>query len=138
MKEEDNVLRILTETQEAFNKGDGARIKQLSDQTIHTATITQDGDNVIVAVLVYSLSKILEREKYREMEGWNAFYKTLSKDLSLAIKSLKENNIEKFRNAIGGIRNSLNQIDGDLGLYIKDVFYKAGINKAFKLYEHGL
>ena len=38
----------------------------------------------------------------------------------------------------GRIRNSLNKIDGDLVRYIKDVFKKAEINKAFKLYEHGL
>ena len=39
---------------------------------------------------------------------------------------------------MGRIRNSLNKIEGDLGRYIKDVFKKAEINKAFKLYEHGL
>jgi len=39
---------------------------------------------------------------------------------------------------LGEIRNSLNKIDGDLGVYIKDIFRKAEINKAFRIYEHGL
>ena len=39
---------------------------------------------------------------------------------------------------MGRIRNSLNLISGDLSRYIRDVFNKAEINKAFKLYEHGL
>ncbi len=39
---------------------------------------------------------------------------------------------------MGKIRNSLNKIEGDLGRYVKDVFRKAEINKAFKLYEHGI
>jgi len=138
MKEAENVLRILAETQEAFNTGNVAQMKQLSNQTIHTAAISQDGDNVITAVLIYALSKILEREKYREMEGWDIFYKALIKNLDIMIKSLKAKDIDKFRDAVGAIRQSLNRIDKNLGLYIKDVFYKAKINKAFKLYEHGL
>tara|TARA_Y100000310_G_scaffold344950_1_gene460716 strand:- start:2576 stop:3136 length:561 start_codon:yes stop_codon:yes gene_type:complete len=138
MKEVGNVLRILKETQGAFDTGDIVKVKQLSNQTVHTAAITQDGDNVVVAVLVYALSKILEREHYREMEGWDIFYKALIKNLNLATKSLEKKDIEKFRDAIGAIRNSLNKIDKNLGQYIKDVFYKAEINKAFKLYEHGL
>ena len=39
---------------------------------------------------------------------------------------------------LGRIRNSLNKFDGYLGEYIKDVFKKAEVNKAFKMYEHGL
>jgi len=35
-------------------------------------------------------------------------------------------------------RNSINFISGNLSNYIKDIFEKARINKAFKLYEHGL
>tara|TARA_Y100000310_G_scaffold23285_1_gene22239 strand:- start:2 stop:562 length:561 start_codon:yes stop_codon:yes gene_type:complete len=138
MKEAENVLRILNETMEAFNTGSVSKIKHLSDQTTHTATISQDADNVMVAVLVYALSKILERERYREMEGWDIFYKALVNNMVLAIKSLKANDLEKFRDSIGAIRQSLNKIDKNLGQYIKDVFYKAEINKAFKLYEHGL
>jgi len=138
MKEVDNVLRIFKETKEAFDTGNIVKMKHLSDQTIHTAAITQDGDNVIVAVLVYTISKVLEREHYRGMEGWGAFYKNLIRNLDVSIKSLEKKDIEKFRDAIGGIRNFLNEMDEDLGIYIKDVFYKAGVNKAFKLYEHGL
>ena len=39
---------------------------------------------------------------------------------------------------MGKIRNSINEIEGDLSVYLRDILYKAGINKAFKLYEHGL
>ncbi|MAH51131.1 hypothetical protein CMI37_35265 [Candidatus Pacearchaeota archaeon] len=138
MKEVEHILRILKETREAFDTGDVVRVKHLSNQTIHTAAISQDGDNVVVAVLVYALGKVLERERYREMAGWDVFYKTLIKNFDIAIKSLEKNDIEKFREAVGAIRNCLNEIDEDLGLYIQDVFRKAEINKAFKLYEHGL
>ncbi len=138
MKEIDNVLRILQDTKRAVGEGDIHEMKRLSGQTIHTATISQDGDNIVVAVLVYALSKLFEREHYRTMEGWKEFHVIFAKNLDIAIDSLDKEDIASFRVAIGKIRNSLNTLSGDLKNYTKDVFYKAEVNKAFKLYEHGL
>ena len=138
MKEVANILRILQETRAAIEVEDSFKIKKLSDQTIHTATISQDSDNIIAAVLVYSIAKIVEREHYRKMPGWEKFQEVLLKNLDLAISSLEKNDIEKFRHYVGQIRHSLNKIDENLAVYIKQVFQKAQINKAFKIYEHGL
>ena len=138
MQEVDNIIRILKETRQAINDSDSYKIKQLSNQTVHTSTITQDPDNIIVAVVVYVIGKILERENYKELEGWKEFYESLMKNLDSAIQNLEKNNIEAARTNIGKIRNSANKIEGSLKEYVKDIFYKAEINKAFKMYEHGL
>ena len=63
MKERDNILRILIETRRAIENDDPATIKELSNQTIHTASTSQDPDNIAVAVIVYSISKIIERKE---------------------------------------------------------------------------
>lgn len=138
MQEKENILRILKETIIALKKTNSPKLKSLSDQTNHTVTVYQDADNIVVAVLVYSLSKIVERENYRNMEGWKFFSENIIKYLNLGIKSLENNDLEGFRNNLGELRNSINKMEGDLKNYISDVFYKAGINKAFKFYEHGL
>jgi len=138
MKEVDNVLRIFEETRVALDKHDAYEIKKLSNQTIHTAATSQDPDNIIVAVLIYSIGKIIERDNYKSMEGWDVFYKNLIKEIDNAIKYLEANDLEKFRDCLGRIRNSINRIDSNLRVYIQDVLRKAEINKAFKLYEHGL
>jgi len=138
MKEENNVLRILKEARKAISEDDASTIKKLSDQTIHTATISQDSDNIIIAVLVYSLAKIVEREHYREMPGWNKFYSEFLKNWDLAISHLEKKELEEYRDDVGKIRNAMNKISSNLGEYISDVFRKAKINKAFKIYEHGL
>lgn len=138
MEEVDNVLRILRETQKLVRDDRPDELKGLSNQTIHTAAISQDPDNIVLAVLVYSLSKVFERGNYRGMEGWNKFYSSLIKNLEEAIKSLANNDVEKCRDFLGKIRDSINRIEGSLSIYIQDVFKKAQINKAFKLYEHGL
>jgi len=72
------------------------------------------------------------------MDGWAEFYEVVMTNLDLAIKSLEKNDIKNARIYLGQIRNSLNKVSDDLSRYIKDVFAKAEINKAFKLYEHGL
>ncbi len=138
MQEVDNVLRILEETKQAIQENDPYKIKRLSGQTIHTATTSQDADNIIVAVLVYAIAKMIERENYKKMTGWNEFYKNLLINLDYVIKSLQQNKIQGFRIGFGKIRNSINKISGDLRNYMQDVFRKAEINKAFRLYEQGL
>ena len=138
MKEVGNILRILRETKKFIEEDNPREIKVLSNQTIHSATVSQDADNIVVAVLVYSLSKIFERNHYRDMEGWQEFYDAMIKNLTLAVRALEKDDVEKTRVYLGKIRNSLNKISGNLGRYVKDIFRKAEINKAFKLYEHGL
>jgi hypothetical protein len=138
MKEAKNVLRILKETKNLIQSGNTYELKKLSNQTIHTAAVSQDPDNIVVAVLVYSIGKVIERDHYRNLEGWSEFETAVQKNLDLAIDSLGKNDLEKTRTALGRIRNSLNKIEGNLGDYIEDIFRKAEINKAFKLYEHGL
>ena len=138
MKEVDNVLRILRDAKRFVEEDRASELKSLSNQTVHSATISQDADDVIVAVLIYSLGKVMERAHYRNMEGWDEFYNAVVKNLGFAVVKLGKDDVSGARRNLGVIRNSLNKITGDLGRYIKDVFRKAEINKAFKLYEHGL
>jgi len=138
MKEGKNLLRIFEETKEAIKKEDTIKLKELSNQTIHTASITQDPDNIATAVIVYSLSKIIERKKYRECPGWANFYKALISAIDNSVIALKKNDEKKFKENLELIRKALNKLSGKLSLYIKDVFRKASINKASRIYEHGI
>lgn len=138
MKEIDNVLRIFKEVREAIEHDNTNKIKQLSNQTIHTATIAQDPENITVAVLIYSIGKILERDHYRGLPGFKEFYASLKKRIDEAIKALENQDIKKFRLQERRIRTDIEKIDSNLSRYIKDVFEKASINKASKIYEHGL
>ena len=138
MKEVDNILKILREAKQFIEEDKANELKSLSNRTVYAAAVSQDADNIVVAVLVYSLGKVMERAHYREMEGWSIFYEAIVKNLGEAIGKLEKEDVAGARNNLGEIRQSLNKIEGDLGRYIKDVFRKAEINKAFKLYEHGL
>ena len=138
MKERENVLRILKETKQAIKEGDTSKIKELSNQTTNTASLTQDPDNIAVAVIVYSIGKIIERRDYQNLKGWNNFYRTILSSLDLAIKDVSRNNEKGFRKDFEMIHKAINKLSGKLKRYIQEVFRKAQINKASRLYEHGI
>ena len=138
MKEVDNVLRILEEAKEAIQKEDFSELKNLSNQTINTASLTQDPDNITVAVVVYSLNKIFERENYKSLKGWKSLHNTIINSLDKSIAYLKENKIDSFRKEFELIRKSINKLSGKLKRYIQEVFRRAKINKASRIYEHGV
>lgn len=138
MKEADNILRILEETREAIELQNYDKIKLLSDQTINTASLTQDPDNIAVAVVVYSLSKILDKPKYRELPGWIKFYKTVISSLDHSIDDVKKEDFKDFRKDFETIREIIGKLSGKLKEYIQEVFRKAEINKASRIYEHGI
>jgi hypothetical protein len=114
MKEVDNLLRILKEAEEAMKNEDVIKLKQLSDQTIHTATITQDEDNIIIAVIIYSLSKLIERKNYSKYKNWNSFFSAIKRDIEHLIASVEKNNEAEFKKHILNIRKTINSISGSL------------------------
>jgi len=138
MQEKENVLRILQEAKVAVRDNDSFKLKELSNQTIHTASISQDADNIAVAVGVYSLSKIVERKEYQNFPGWKDFYKTILLCIDNSINAIKKNDDKKLKDSLMCIRKSVSKLSGRLKSYIQDVFRKAEINKASKIYEHGI
>jgi hypothetical protein len=138
MKEVDNVLRILKQTKVAFQRNDSYQLKQLSNQTTNTASLTQDLDNIALAVIVYSLSKIVERENYKQLPGWKNFYGKINIFLDKTIKDIENKDYDAFKKDFKKIRSTIESLSGKLKKYIKDLFRKAEINKASRLHEHGI
>lgn len=134
MQEKENILEIFEETKEAIEKENISRLKELSNQTIHTASITQDPDNIAVAVIVYALSKIIERGYHKHPKWDNEVILAIDK----IIITLHKDDEEGFKQNLAFIRSSINKLSGNLKSYIREVFRKASINKASKVYEHGI
>ncbi len=137
MHERENILKIFQETKEAVLKGDSAKIKNLSDQTTNSASLTHDPDNIAAAVIVYSLSKIIEREDYKKLPGWDKFYKIYLESIDKIIEAIKKEDDKGYRESIKEIRKGIGQLSGKLKERIQEVFRDASINKASRIYEHG-
>jgi len=138
MQEVDHVIVVLEKAKEAIKKDDSVEIRQLSNETLHAASIYQDADNIAIAVILYALSKLVERKNYQEYKGWSKFEKLYIASLNKAIGDLKRGDIPHYRKHIGEIRGAIRNLSGNLKSYVDDVFRKAEIQKASRLHEHGL
>jgi len=136
--EKDNILNILSSVIKAIDKNDVFTIKEMSNRTVHSASIFQDPNSISIAVIVYSLAKVYEREKYTEYKDWKVFEKLVLANLKNAFSNLNANKTEEFAQNLKTILESIKKLSGHLKRYIEEVFRKARINKASRLYEHGI
>ena len=137
-KEAGHIIEVLDSTLVALKDEDAAKLKALSNETIHNASVYQDPGNISVAVLVYALSKLIERSDFKQIKNWNKFIKKINLFFSLAISALKQDNFNKYEDYLAQARKSINSISINLKPYIEEVLRKASINKASKIYEHGI
>jgi len=133
-----HIIKVLRQVQASLKSKDYVTIKNLSNEVVHSSSIEQDPDIISVAVIIYSLSKLVEREKFREYKNWAGFYKSYINGITSLIKDLEKNDLNNFRGHISFIRNSIQNLSGHLKDYISEVFRKASINKASRIYEHGI
>jgi len=138
MKERLHILKILKGVKIALKNRDYIKIKNLSNHLIHHSSIHQDPDIISVTIIIYALSKLIEREDYKNYPEWPNFYKQYIKCIDNLIRALEKDNLEMFRNEIKLIRNSIQKLSGKLKIYIDNVFRKAKVNKASRIYEHGI
>jgi len=136
--EKEHVLNVLKETRKAFHENDSLKLKDLSNQTIHSASVEQDDLSIAIAVIVYSLSKIIERTNYQDYPGWSQFIKKTSNHIDRIVYFLERNNERMLRRELKKLEKSIEQLTGKLKTHIQYVFEKAKINKASRIYEHGI
>ncbi len=137
-KEVLHTLQVLDSTKKALKDEDSLKLRDLSDQTIHSACGIQDGASVTLVVLIYSLSKIIERKDNLKIKDWDGFIKKFISILDLATKALKEGKTDKYENYLLMARKSINSTSISVRGYIEEILRKASINKASKIYEHGI
>jgi len=130
-----DILSIISETIEILKlkeEKDIVELKELSNHTIHNASIFQDEDSVSIAILIYSLSKIIER-KFGEFD-----FKPILNLLTWAFNYLKKDNTHEYRKTVKKLFSLISGIDSRLKLYIGEVIRQAQIKKGSQLYRHGI
>ena len=114
------------------DQSEAGKLKELSNHIIHCATIFQDEDSISLAILVYALSKIIERSRESfPLAGCIHF-------LEKGAAALEERKDEDYREAIKSIFSIIKKADTKLNLYVGEVIYHASIKKATKMHDHGI
>jgi len=138
MEEVKHIIEVLKDTKDALSKRDALKLKDLSNQTIHSASVEQDETSITLAVITYSLSKIVERTNYQKYPDWEKFIKKSLIYIEKAIGFLEKNNRKMFEKNIMEIEKLIDKLSGNFKAHIQQVFEKARINKASRIYEHGI
>ncbi len=138
-KEEcENATFVLEQTKEAIKINDALKLKELSNRTLHSSCFYQDAGSITASIIIYTLSKLIERQDNLKIKNWDKLIKRLNAILDLAILALQKNSSEAYAKYMLQARKTLEAMTPNLKLYIEEVLRKASINKASKLYEHGL
>ncbi len=138
MEERGHLIDILNKVQTALENKDYIKLKFLSDESILHASLHQDSDSVSIAVIVYSLSKLIEREHFIQDKNWDKFFINFRKNISEMVLALEKKDDELFRKEIKTNSDLIENLSGKLIDFIGDVFKKAKINKASKMYDQGI
>lgn len=138
MQEKEHVLQVLKEAKSAARNEDVIVLKSLSNQTIHSASIFEDNDNIMVAVLIYALSKLIERKKTYSDPDYKIFIDYYNKMIDDSIFHISKNDFVSFSDNLKDLMKKTEKLSVHLKESLKDMFQKAKINKASKVYEHGI
>jgi len=134
----DHLIEILTRLLKAVKIKDIKEIKDLSNQTIHSLTVFQDGLSSDIAVISYSLYKILSRSDYEGEKGWSIFYNHLINHLTLAKAYIKSDETEKYSQELSKIQEEIKILKPDIQNEIREVFENSRVAKASRITEHGI
>jgi len=129
----DDILKTLEDVITAMKAQDYVKLRELSNHTIHDASIFQEDDPLALAVLVYALSKIFQRciEK-------NQVCPVVLPTLEKARDVLSQNDEDSYRSIIKNLLREIGEIDQQMKLYIQEVIENARIKKGSKIHEHGI
>lgn len=125
-----DILKVLDSSTKMIERLDIVGLKELSNHTIHNASIFQDQDSVTIAVIMYTLAKIFERESLVD--------KTVIPIINNSKKALFDNKIEEYRLNLKKLYEIIKEKDSKNKMYIQEVIDQAGVKKSSKIYEHGV
>jgi hypothetical protein len=135
-----DILDILVSVEKAFKKYDPEAIMDLSNHIIHSASIYQERSTSMVAIVVYSIGKIIAKGKIRRypQDAWNSFETAVRQGLINAIKLLKTNDIKGFNKQLLTLQKAVMALDKSFMEFVGYVVDKAKVKKGAKIHEHGV
>jgi len=129
----EDILSVLEKAIKAIKQQDYSALAEISNRTVHDASIFQEDDPLTIAVLMYALSKVI----HRCIERGQAC-PIVVPQLKKAQDALKNDDDNAYRAVVKNFLREIGEYDSQLKLYIQEVIEQARIKKAGKLHEHGI
>lgn len=126
-----DILRIITKVNAGLKRGDAVFLSKTSNEINHNSSIFQDEDSIKLAVVVYALSKVIDRSKGK--------VETYFKDCFRKAKQfLKVDDYIAYRKEISKVVKRISELDKGMREYILHIYNQAEIKKGSKLLSNGI
>ncbi len=129
----EDILAVLKDAIEALKSNNFTVLGELSNHTIHNASIYQDEDSTSTAILIYAIGKVVQR-----CTETSCPVPLVSPILAKAQDGLLRDKDGLFHAAFAEAFDLISKHDEHLKMYIEEVLSKARVKKGSKLYEHGI
>ena len=135
------ILSAIQKTIDYIKEEDQLGLRELSDIAIKNAEIYRDEDSTTIAVITYSISKIIQASRCdvdKKICNINPELRSLQNELSSLYKNLEKENFTQFNRSIRNILDMISNIDKKLNLYIEEVLSRSQIKKGGTIYSSGI
>jgi uncharacterized protein YjgD (DUF1641 family) len=126
----EDIITVLENSIKAIKNADIVALREESDHIVHASTIYQRQESIQTAIVIYALSKILERGKTIDARILDAMRK--------AIDFITVDNYRGFNTEIKSMLDMISTVDDQLSKYMQHIITEAQIKKGSKVYEHGI
>lgn len=134
----ESILAIIDKIMDAIEDNDIFALNKLSNYTIHNASIFQDEDSLSIAIITYSLSKVLDREREIIPSDDQTIIKSFMINLKKMKAALVVEDQRTFRLKVANIFKSIKSLDQKTSDYADEVVNKSKIKKGTVMFQHGI
>lgn len=127
-------LKFLESLKFFVSEGDYTAVKNLSDDMMHEAAVSQDKLSIRLAVMSHALADLMENLK----EEFEKEKERILVCLERAIDALKRKDLSSFESQISDVMRAIYKIDRKFPTRVESVLREARLMKGEKLYEKGV
>ncbi|MFH1668866.1 MAG: hypothetical protein ABIA62_02980 [Candidatus Woesearchaeota archaeon] len=128
-----DLVRILKKAQRYINSGDSNKLKSISENAIYNLTVYQDEDSLSLAVILYAISKLLERW------GFDSEHAEQTRVLlGSAQFSVENDDPLEYREKMKNLFDFISTVEKESKIYVEKVIEKAQIKKGTSIYAQGI
>ncbi|MEK6974459.1 MAG: hypothetical protein AABW41_04460 [Nanoarchaeota archaeon] len=136
--EQIELVRLLKKTYYYFRKKDIKKLRALSDHVIEDASIYQEDYIISLAIILYTLSKILEKGDYENNPGWNSFYKNSMNNIKKLIYHITKSKFDDYSDILKRLLADIKNLDKEVPMYIEELLNSSRIKKGSSVYSYGI
>lgn len=134
-----DIINVLKRVKEFIADRDSRQILKWSDHIIHSASIYQDEYTLTLAVVVYSLGKLMDMKEFRQDETpFDKFCLGCDTGIDAAISAAEKEDWKAYMKTLKAMTKTISRANKNYSTHLQYVLNAAKIKKGSKMFLHGI